>query len=167
MPLHSFTTALGPCTLHWEDRVLTGFALPGTVLHPPALVARPAIDPPAWVAELAARIVRHLAGAPQSLGHAPFAWERVTAFQRRVYEAALRVPAGATTTYGALAAALGQPPGSSRAIAAALGANPWPLLVPCHRIVGARGRMTGFSAPGGIATKLRLLQLEGAELFAS
>ena len=64
------------------------------------------------------------------------------------------------------ARALGQPPGVSRAIGAALGANPWPLLVPCHRIVAADGKMTGFSGPGGIRTKLRLLALEGAELFA-
>ena len=61
---------------------------------------------------------------------------------------------------------LGLPAGSARAVAAALGANPWPLLVPCHRIVGADGGMTGFSGPGGIRTKTRLLALEGALLLS-
>ena len=60
---------------------------------------------------------------------------------------------------------LGLPPGASRAVAAALGANPWPLLIPCHRIIGANGKMTGFSGPGGIATKIRLLTLEGTQLI--
>jgi methylated-DNA-[protein]-cysteine S-methyltransferase len=76
------------------------------------------------------------------------------------------VPAGRTCTYGDLAALLGEPPGSSRAIGAALGANPWPLIVPCHRIVGAKDRLTGFSAPGGVRTKARLLAIEGAQLLA-
>ena len=69
-------------------------------------------------------------------------------------------------SYGQLAAAIGQPAAAARAVGTALAENPWPLLVPCHRFIGADGRMTGFSAPGGIKTKLRLLALEGAELFA-
>ena len=73
---------------------------------------------------------------------------------------------GQTSTYGQLAAAIGRPLSEARAIGTALGQNPWPLLVPCHRFIGADGRMTGFSAPGGIKTKLRLLALEGVELFA-
>jgi methylated-DNA-[protein]-cysteine S-methyltransferase len=77
----------------------------------------------------------------------------------------LRVAPGMTKTYGWLAAAIGQPVSASRAVGTALGQNPWPLLVPCHRFVGADGKMTGFSAPGGVQTKLRLLSIEGAELF--
>ena len=84
----------------------------------------------------------------------------------RIYAAIAAIPPGRVASYGAIAAALGQPPGASRAVGAALGANPWPLLVPCHRIVAADGRMTGFSGPGGIKTKLRLLKLEGTQLFA-
>jgi methylated-DNA-[protein]-cysteine S-methyltransferase len=61
---------------------------------------------------------------------------------------------------------LGEPPGASRAIGALLGANPWPLIVPCHRIVGTKGRLTGFSAAGGVRTKARLLAIEGAQLLA-
>ena len=76
------------------------------------------------------------------------------------------VKAGQTSSYGDIAAKLGYASGLSRAVGTALGANPWPLLVPCHRIVSVGGKMTGFSGPGGIKTKLRLLALEGAQLFA-
>jgi methylated-DNA-[protein]-cysteine S-methyltransferase len=102
----------------------------------------------------------------QDFADLPFSWNRVSAFQRSVYEAALRVKAGNTITYGELAAALGQTSATARAVGHALGQNPWPLLVPCHRFIGADGHMTGFSAPGRIRTKLRLLALEGTEMFA-
>jgi methylated-DNA-[protein]-cysteine S-methyltransferase len=95
----------------------------------------------------------------------PYAWHRVSAFQQKVYQAALQVKPGQTMSYGQLAAIVG-PPATPRAVGNALGQNPWPVLVPCHRFIAADGRMTGFSAPGGIKTKLRLLALEGAELFA-
>jgi methylated-DNA-[protein]-cysteine S-methyltransferase len=101
----------------------------------------------------------------QDFADLPYSWNRVSAFQRVVYEAALRVKPGQTISYGQLADAVGHP-SSPRAVGHALARNPWPLLVPCHRFIGADGRMTGFSAPGGIGTKLRLLALEGAELFA-
>jgi methylated-DNA-[protein]-cysteine S-methyltransferase len=95
----------------------------------------------------------------------PLAWDSVTNFQSQVYRAALEVKSGLTATYGDLARAIGQPPGASRAVGTALGQNPWPLIVPCHRFVGANGKMTGFSGNGGIATKLKLLAIEGSELF--
>ncbi|MGB7819373.1 MAG: MGMT family protein, partial [Ornithinibacter sp.] len=69
------------------------------------------------------------------------------------------VPWGHTTTYGALAADLGLPPGASRAVGAANGANPLPVVVPCHRVVGADGTLTGYA--GGLARKATLLHLEG------
>lgn len=126
---------------------------------------RPA-DAPDWVAALRESVCRHLDGSPQDFAGVPFAFDRVTPFQADVYRAALAVKAGSTSTYGRLAAALGLPPGASRAVGAALGRNPWPLLVPCHRFVAADGNMTGFSAPGGTRTKLQLLALEGAQWFA-
>jgi methylated-DNA-[protein]-cysteine S-methyltransferase len=76
------------------------------------------------------------------------------------------VKPGHTSSYGDLAAAIGQPAAASRAVGTALGSNPWPLLIPCHRILAATGKMTGFSGPGGIATKVKLLALEGAQLLA-
>lgn len=88
-------------------------------------------------------------------------WSMVTTFQRLVLEEVAGIPRGVRRTYGQVAALLGRA-GASRAVGAALRANPWPVLVPCHRVVGHGGKMTGFSAPGGIATKRRMLALEGA-----
>ncbi|GAB2681847.1 methylated-DNA--[protein]-cysteine S-methyltransferase [Thalassiella azotivora] len=88
-----------------------------------------------------------------------------TAFQRRVWDALLTIPYGTTTTYGALAERLGLPPGGSRAVGLANGANPLPVVIPCHRVVGADGTLTGFG--GGLERKRFLLDLEsrGSTLF--
>lgn len=80
-------------------------------------------------------------------------------FRRRVWAALALVPWGSTTTYGALAAELGLPPGASRAVGAANGANPLPIVLPCHRVVGADGTLTGYA--GGLPRKAALLRLEG------
>jgi methylated-DNA-[protein]-cysteine S-methyltransferase len=153
-----FDTPIGSCSIAWNKDEITGFSLP------PATNSK---DPPTpWVDAIIARVGRHLAGEMQDFSDLPYAWSRVSLFQRAVYEAALQVKPGQTWSYGQLAAAIGQPTIAARAVGTALGQNPWPLLVPCHRFIGADGRMTGFSAPGGIKTKLRLLALEGAELFA-
>jgi methylated-DNA-[protein]-cysteine S-methyltransferase len=87
----------------------------------------------------------------------------VSAFERGVYEIARTIPAGETTTYGAIAAELGDP-GAARAVGRALGQNPFPVIVPCHRVVAADGTLGGFSAEGGTATKRRMLEIEGAIL---
>jgi methylated-DNA-[protein]-cysteine S-methyltransferase len=84
---------------------------------------------------------------------------RVPPFHRRVYDVARTIPPGATLSYGNLAARLGQP-GAARAVGQAMRRNPFPLVVPCHRVVASGGRIGGFSANGGIATKLRLLAIE-------
>lgn len=161
MPSHTFTTALGPCAIAWEGNEVTGFRLLGS-----ADESVPENEVPRWIQDLIARVQRHLAGDPQDYTDVPFAFSRVSAFQRELYAAALKVKAGRTLSYGGLAKAIGQPPAAARAVGTALGQNPWPLLVPCHRFVGADGTMTGFSAPGGIKTKLRLLAIEGDQLFA-
>jgi methylated-DNA-[protein]-cysteine S-methyltransferase len=85
-------------------------------------------------------------------------------FQRRVYEATREVGPGQTATYGEIARAIGAP-GAARAVGAALGSNPFPLIVPCHRVLAADGSLHGFSAPGGITTKRRLREIEGAPGF--
>jgi methylated-DNA-[protein]-cysteine S-methyltransferase len=87
--------------------------------------------------------------------------EGVPPFHRRVYEVARTIPPGATLSYGEVAARLGAP-GAARAVGQALGRNPFAIVVPCHRVLAARGKAGGFSARGGIATKLRLLAIEGA-----
>ena len=87
-------------------------------------------------------------------------------FAREVLRAALHVKPGHTASYGEIAQAAGLPLTACRNVGSALGSNPWPLLIPCHRVVAATGKMTGFSGPGGVATKVRLLALEGAQLIA-
>jgi len=85
-------------------------------------------------------------------------------FHQRVYDVARTIPPGVTLTYGEIAKRLGDP-GSARAVGQALGRNPIPVIVPCHRVLAAGGKTGGFSAPGGSATKLNLLAIEGAQLF--
>ena len=83
-------------------------------------------------------------------------------FHRRVYEVARTIPPGATLSYGEIATRLGAP-GSARAVGQALGRNPFAIVVPCHRVLAAGGKLGGFSANGGVTTKLRLLSIEGAQ----
>jgi methylated-DNA-[protein]-cysteine S-methyltransferase len=88
--------------------------------------------------------------------------EGVPDFNRRVYELARTIPPGATLTYGDVATRLGTP-GMARAVGHALGQNPWPIVVPCHRVLAADGGMGGFSAPCGVSTKRKMLEIEGVE----
>lgn len=176
MPYAFFPTALGSCGVAWNDAGLTGFALPdGAEIRLERKLAarspeagapwRPDAAPP-WEREIIALVQQHLGGESQDFAGGRYDFSAVTEFQRRVYQFALTVKPGHTRTYGDVASALDLPPGGARAVGAALGANPWPLLVPCHRFLGAGGHMTGFSAPGGVQTKTRLLALEGAQLLS-
>ncbi len=110
--------------------------------------------------EFARRIQRHLSGESQDLREVPLHLNDVSSFARKVYRAAQEIPPGQVRTYGELAQALDSP-GGTRAVGTALGRNPFLLVVPCHRVVGAGGNQGGFSAPGGLATKRRFLALEG------
>lgn len=161
MPRVTFNTSLGHCALSWGDAGLTRFELPDALPH-----GSDGGEIPDDMAELIERVRAHLQGELQDFSGERFAFHLVPEFARKVYLAALAVKAGQTATYGDLAAALGQPAAVSRAVGTALGANPWPLLIPCHRIVAATGKMTGFSGPGGVKTKVKLLAIEGAQLFA-
>ena len=95
----------------------------------------------------------------------PIDWSAITAFQKRVLEFALQIPFGETCTYGQVAVSIGNA-NASRAVGAALGRNPMPIIIPCHRVVAANGHLTGFSAADGIRTKQWLLQLEGHKIVA-
>lgn len=163
MPHTTFTTPFGMCAIAWSEGGLTRFLLPDPERRS---TGQTEADPPSWVAEIIARVQRHLAGELQDFADVRYDFGRVPEFVRSVLRATLDVKPGHTATYGELATALGQPPAASRAVGAALGDNPWPLLIPCHRIIAATGKMTGFSGPGGVATKVKLLALEGAQLFA-
>jgi methylated-DNA-[protein]-cysteine S-methyltransferase len=164
MPHTSFDTPLGTCAVSWGERGLTRFHLPGDT-RPAAHDAESGADLPVWIQDIIARVQRHLGGDFQDFSDLTYDFAELPEFTRAVLLATLAVKAGRTVTYGDLASALGQPPAASRAVGAALGANPWPLLIPCHRVVATSGKMTGYSGPGGIETKTRLLALEGAQLL--
>lgn len=162
-----FDTAIGRCGIAWGPAGLVGLQLPeaddGTA-NGRMRRRFPGLDraePPQDVAVAIARIVAALAGKPDDLADLPLDFATIAPFERAVYAAARAIPAGTTITYGTLAARVGDP-GQARAVGQALGRNPWPIVVPCHRITAADGRMGGFSAPGGTRTKLKLLEIEGA-----
>jgi len=160
-----FETRAGPLRLRWNDRGLTAIEMPE--MRPRELRAQLAkqngVEAPGFVADAARLLKRHLAGESQDLAGLPLDLSVLAPFQRAVFEKVRALPAGRTATYGEIAAALGKP-GASRAVGQALGKNPFLVAVPCHRILAAGGAPGGFSAPGGVVTKQRLLALEGVML---
>lgn len=163
--MFTFTTALGDCALDWDADGITAVHMPRSSgardPHQP-------VGTPAHVREAADLIVRLLAGESVDLtGIAVSHGARVEQFARRVYAATREVGPGETTTYGEIARALGGREGSglARAVGAALGSNPTPIIVPCHRVLAADGSLHGFSAPGGIRTKRQMLEIERAPGF--
>ena len=163
-----FDTPIGRCAIVWGHDGILGLQLPearetatrqrvqrdfsGVLEAPPSTAARRAID----------RITGLLRGEPSDLSDIALDLERVPPFHRKVYEFSRRIAPGKTMTYGEVAAQMGSP-GSARAVGHALGRNPFALIVPCHRVLAAGGKIGGFSANGGVATKLKLLAIEGAQ----
>jgi len=169
MKTHCFTlfdTAIGACGIAWGDRGVVGVQLPEA--REPETRARMLrrfpgareAPPPADVRLALESIGALLRGEASDLSAVVLDMDRVPVFHRRVYEVARAIPAGATLSYGEIAARLGAPR-SARAVGQALGRNPFALIVPCHRVLAAGGRIGGFSAKGGITTKLQLLTIEG------
>ena len=162
-----FTTQIGQCGIVWSSLGIVTVQLPestvsqtrGRILerHSGAV----STEPPMFVRTAIDSITRHLAGDRADLSDVPLDMDDVTPFRRRVYEEARMVPAGTTVSYGALAKKIGRPD-SARAVGQALGRNPFAIVVPCHRVLAAGGKIGGFSADGGIDTKLRILRIEGA-----
>ncbi len=109
--------------------------------------------------QLVTRLQDYAEGRPQDFSDVPVEASHLTPFGRRVMEACRRIPYGSTSSYAALAQAAGSPK-AARAVGQSMAANRVPLIVPCHRVVGAGGRLGGFSAPGGVDFKRRLLELE-------
>ncbi|SFQ74137.1 methylated-DNA-[protein]-cysteine S-methyltransferase [Amycolatopsis arida] len=162
-----FDTALGWCGIAWGERGVAGAQLPeGDAAAVRARLRRRFPDaleqqPPPAVRAAVDGVVALLGGEPRDLAEVELDMTGVPDFHRRVYEVARTIPPGATLTYGDIAHRLGLP-GSARAVGRALGANPFAPIVPCHRVLAAGGGTGGFSATGGVATKLRLLVIEGA-----
>jgi methylated-DNA-[protein]-cysteine S-methyltransferase len=163
-----FETALGCCGIVWSERGIVGVQLPerSEAATRKRLLRRfPAAhegEPPAEVRRAIDDIVALLGGERRDLNQVRIDLDAVSEFHRRVYEAARRIPAGATLSYGEVAERLGDR-NLARDVAEALSQNPCPIIVPCHRVLAADGKPGGFSAPGGVATKLRLLTIEGAQ----
>lgn len=161
---HLFETAIGWIGIAWSEHGLARLLLPEprreTMERKLAAIGmeKTALPPP--MRALADGIVRYAAGEPVEFADVSVDLGEADAFRRAVYDAARKLGFGSTTTYGALAAAAGYP-GMARETGAALGSNPVPLVIPCHRILAAGNRIGGFSAPGGARTKERLLALEG------
>lgn len=155
---HRFQTALGCCELHYSELGIRRLKL--------RVRSRTSISrtgQPDWVRRAAALITRHLAGERVDLDRIQLDLGDLSPFQRRVYTALREVSRGSTISYGELAARAGSPRGA-RAVGSAMACNPVPLLIPCHRVLRADGSPGGFSAPGGVRTKEKLLEIEGGVL---
>ncbi len=161
-----FDTALGRCGIAWTDTGIVGVQLPEPVGAERARLLQRFPDavessPPPGVQRAAAGIAALLSGESPDLDSITLDMSAVAEFDRWVLEATRRIPRGTTRTYGEIAAQIGDP-AAARAVGQALGRNPFPVIVPCHRVLAAAGRPGGFSANGGVATKLRMLAIEGA-----
>ena len=170
-----FDTSVGRCGIAWGARKIAGVALPEadairtrTRLCRRFPDAREALPPPE-VHKVIDAIAMLLHGQLIDLSWVALDMDPIPAFDRRVYEITRAIPAGATRTYGQIAEQLtrswgseGSGQGLARDVGQALGRNPFPIIVPCHRVLAAGGKAGGFSARGGITTKLRLLSIERA-----
>lgn len=164
-----FDTAIGACGVAWSARGLTGVQLPEAEaartrarLHR-RFPAAAEIEPPPPVRDAMAAIAALVSGEKRDLSGVALDMADVADFPRGVYAVARTIPPGETLTYGEIAARLGDPL-HARAVGEALGKNPFAIVVPCHRVLAAGGKLGGFSANGGVVTKLRLLEIEGARI---
>lgn len=165
-----FATASGFCGMAWSSAGIGRFLLPVNaaeecerVMRRRAPRAEPGVPPPA-VSEAITGARGYFEGHETDFAHLVLDLSREDAFCQRVYAALRRVGWGQTTTYGALAKDLGCGPEAARAVGQAMARNPMPLIIPCHRVLAAGGKVGGFSAPGGASTKLQMLGLEGVQI---
>lgn len=161
-----FPSPIGAVGIAWGPNGVRGVQLPERdaratrarlrARFPDAAMARP----PRAVARAVHGIAAILAGRTHDLSEVALDLAGITPFRSKVYALTREIPPGTTATYGELAARAGSP-GAARAVGQAMAGNPFPILVPCHRVLAADGSPCGFSAGGGVATKLRLLAIEG------
>jgi O-6-methylguanine DNA methyltransferase len=171
-----FETPLGACGIAWNEQetsrippMVTFFQLPeATRSVTETRIAgssggRKARVPPPRIAGIIKRVQRHLNGDVQDFLNIVVDLDGAGPFARQVYNAARKIPAGRTVTYGELATDMNRPT-SARAVGQALGRNPIPLIIPCHRVLASGNDLRGFSAHGGVETKAKLLEIEGATI---
>ncbi len=166
---HVFDTAHGFAAIGWNGRGVTAFRLPAST---PAEAERALLrrlpdavrtDPPADVAAVIAAARRYFAGEHVDFSAVLIDLGEQSPFFTRVYDVVRALGWGESTTYGAVAKQLGAGPEFARDVGQAMASNPVPLIVPCHRVLAAGGKVGGFSAPGGPVAKARMLALEGVE----
>ena len=163
-----FDTAMGVCGLAWTTAGVKAVSFP----EPDDAAMRGRLarcvpggdeaEPPSEIAQAITAIRLLLETGRADLTAIALDMEGIDEFERRVLTAARGVPPGKTTTYGALAAIV-DAPAAARAVGRAMARNPFPIIVPCHRVLAASGGFGGFSAPGGLKSKARLLTIERAE----
>jgi len=163
-----FDTPLGTCGLAWSDTGIAGLQLP----EKSAAATRARLQrrwpgaaetpPPPLVQKTIDRVLKLLDDGRTDLSDIPLDLSTVPEFNRKVYDVARAIPPGQTLTYGEIAKRIGAQPQEAREVGAALGKNPIAIIVPCHRVLAANGKMGGFSAAGGVDTKRRILEIEGA-----
>ncbi len=167
---HVFETALGFAGIAWREAGIARFQLPSrTAGETERNLLRRLADatkadiPPAHIAEAVAAVQRYFAGEKTDFTHLELDLGGQDDLFREIYAAARRVGWGETTTYGGLAKAIGRTDWEgARDVGQAMAKNPVALIIPCHRVLAAGGKVGGFSAPGGAATKLKMLELERA-----
>ena len=163
-----FTSELGAISLAWHGESLTGISI-GHASEAEALTvftargAKPTSEAPEFILSLAERLRCYAAGrSADDFRDIPLDLAHLSPFQKRVVERCRRITQGRTRTYGELAALAGSP-GAARAVGNVMANNRFPIIVPCHRVVGAAGSLGGFSAPQGTRLKLAMLTREGAQ----
>lgn len=162
-------TAIGSVGIAWSDAGVAGVFLPeATAAATRGRVKRRfpearEIAPPPPVQSALSAIAALLRGDRVDLANIALDQRGVSELHRRIYEVARTIPPGKTLSYGEIAARLGDKR-LARDVGQAMARNPFSIVVPCHRVLGADGKLGGFSARGGIGTKLRLLSIEGVQL---
>ena len=161
-----FSTPLGSCGIAWRGDLVVATHLPektpaATATQLAARARATPGDPPLKIQQAIASMTTLLEGEKTDLGDIACDFDQFEPFAASVYNLARAIPPGETWSYGDIAHELGDIK-LSRAVGRALGRNPIPIIVPCHRVVGADGKLTGFSAFGGVDTKREMLRIEGA-----
>ena len=163
----TFDTPAGLCGLGWSAAGLTRvrpFAESLAKAVQPGAALVPESEAPPHIAATIAALRAFLAGEAVCFDDVSLDYSGISDFEAALYKALREVPWGETVSYGALARRIGADTGAARAVGVAMGRNPWPLIVPCHRVLTSDGKLGGFSAPGGTRTKTTLLACEGVNL---
>jgi methylated-DNA-[protein]-cysteine S-methyltransferase len=170
MQCRVFETAAGFCAIAWNGAGITRFQLPTRTAEATERSMRRRLSdaapgtPPPHVAQVIEAAQRYFAGERVDFSDVALDLGEQEEFFQRIYAALRRVGWGQTTTYGTLANQLGAGAKAAQDVGQAMAQNPVPLIIPCHRVLAAGGKVGGFSAPGGSATKLRMLELEGVRV---